>query len=117
MSDKTGAEGAEFKPGQRVEWRNGTQGDISIGTLLAPDDGIFGPWWLVDVDGEDQKSLVKTYALYPLGGIRLERMADAIHSVMRTQAHRCHGAGPFPPWSDALEIAQAVVALGEVLDV
>jgi len=100
------------EPGGRCEWRSG--GETSTGTLIHEDNGPFGPWWLVDVDGEDKPYLVKTYVLYPPGGIRLERMADEIHHVLRKQAHNCHGSGPFPSWSQALEIAQAVVALEAV---
>jgi hypothetical protein len=101
------------EPGARVEWRNGSGGDVSAGTVIRYDNGLGGPWWLVDVDGEVRLSLVKARAVYPPGGIRLEQTADAIHHVLRKQAHRCHGAGPFPSWSDALEIAEAVIALGK----
>lgn len=100
----------EFTPRQRVEWRNDTGGDISHGTLIELDDGLGGPWWLVDVDGEDRHSLVKVYALYPDGGIRREQMADAIHRVMVAVARR-EGEPRFPAWSDALAAADAVIAL------
>jgi hypothetical protein len=101
----------EFEPKQRVEWRNGSGGDISRGTLIEPDNEFGGPWWLVDVDGEEKQSLVKTYALYPEGGIRREQMADAIHRVMREKARQRTGRPYDACWSDALACADAVIAL------
>lgn len=102
--------GEEFlRPGGSVEWRDGTSGGIRSGTLVEPDDGIGGPWWLVDVDGEEEQSYVKTHVLYPKGGIRRERVADAIHGVMRQHARAC-GTPGFPAWSHALACADAALA-------
>jgi hypothetical protein len=102
----------EFAPGMRVEWRSGGDvGDISRGTLVEPDTGFMGPWWLVDVDGSERQLLVKTYALYPEGGIRREEMADAIHRVMREKAQQRTGHPYDARWSDALAYADAVLAL------
>lgn len=97
-------------PGVSVEWRD--IGEVRRGVLVEPDEGLGGPWWLVAVDGGDERLLVKTWALYPAGGIRRERMADAIHQVMLEQARRYFGtAGYRPAWSDALACADAVIAL------
>lgn len=102
----------QLAPGQRVEWRNGTGGAVARGRLVSPDNGLGGPWWLVDVDGEDKPILVKPYVLYPEGGIRRERTADAIHQVMRMQAIRRTGV-PDARWSDALACADAVIAMDD----
>jgi hypothetical protein len=100
----------DFQPGQRVEWQSSPSNPaISHGTLIEPDDGLGGPWWLVDVDGETKDVLVKTYALHPIGGIRRLRVADAIQHAL-VVAGRDRDA-PWIPFDEILAAADAVIAL------
>lgn len=108
MSDRSVTD-LRLAPGLRVEWRSGSSDDCERGTLVRSDDDMFGPSWLVQPDDSDGPTLVKTYALYPEGGIRRERVADAIHSVMRQRAHSTQSE--FPPYSHAVACADAVLAL------
>jgi hypothetical protein len=101
----------EWQPGMRAEWRDGLDGDVQRGVLVEPDNGIGGPWWLVDVDGEERRSLVKTWALHLEGGIRREAIAHEVHSVLRRAAYRRHDMANPPPWEDALAVADAVIAM------
>lgn len=102
----------EWKPGMRVEWRSGVAGPVQRGVLVEADDGVGGPWWLVDVDGEGRRTLVKTWALHPEGGIRRENIAKEVHSVLRRAAYRRHDMANLPVWDDALAVADAVIAMG-----
>jgi hypothetical protein len=101
----------DWRPGMRTEWRDGVAGSVQRGVLIEPDGGVGGPWWLVDVDGQDERSLVKTWALHPEGGIRREEIAKEVHGVLRRAAYRRHDMANLPPWADALAVADAVIAM------